>query len=191
MKWLLCCVLVVLSGCNSTNRSGDGPPAETPWGRTSAGLRMAVWTTPSDTERAAAPQVHVGVENVGESDVILNLGFMLGNGDKMYPLAVGLVLTDTHGKVQQLEYPTPGVGGRVDDFLVALRAGSMYSLRLALNEYWVPKEPRLTFGRGTYRIEARFTGGAARQINLDTEGIATLNFWKGTLQSNVATFALR
>ena len=191
MKWLSCCALVVLGGCNSINLSQDGPSAERPWGPASAGLRTAVWTTPSDMEGPGAPQVHVGIENVGESDVILNLGFMLGNGDKMYPLAVGLVLTDTDGKVQRLEYPTPGVGGRVDDFLVALRAGSMYSLRLALNEYWVPREARLKLGRGTYRIEARFTGGVARQINLDTEGIATLRFWKGLLQSNVATFTLR
>ena len=193
MRSLLCYALVILGGCNSINRPRDGLPAERPWGPASAGLRMAVWTTPSDTIQAAAPHVHVGIENVGESDVVLNLGIMLANGKMMYPTAIGLVLTDQNGKVHQLQYPDPAVGGRVDDYLVALRAGSMYSVRLALDQYYSrsTKEYPVKLGPGLYRIQARLAGWEARAINLDTKGIALLNFWKGSLQSNDATLTLR
>ena len=193
MKCLLCCALLVLGGCSSINRSPEGIAAERIWGPSHAGLRMAVWVTAADTERAAALQVHVGIENVGVSDVIVNLGFIGGSGDKMYPLAIGLVLTDSNGKVRQLQCIDPAVAGRVDDYLVALRAGSMYALRLAISEYWSPSshEYQLTLAAGSYRIEARFTGREAGHINLDTEGIAGFNFWRGTLQSNVATLTLR
>jgi len=193
MRSLLCYALVILGGCNSINRPRDGLPAERPWGPASAGLRMAVWTTPSDTIQAAAPHVHVGIENVGESDVVLNLGIMLANGRRMYPLAIALVLTDTTGKIRPLTYPDPAVGGRVDDYLVALRAGSRYSLRLGLEQYYSTSadEYPLKLAPGSYRIEARLAGREARAINLDTQGIALLNFWTGTLRSNVATFTLR
>lgn len=38
------------------------------------------------------------------------------------------------------------------------------------------------------QIQARFDGQGARSVNLDTPGIALLNLWKGTLQSNALSF---
>lgn len=97
------------------------------------------------------------------------------------------ILTDGGGTIRQLQHDDPPVAGRVDDYLVALRAGSIYTLRLPLNRYSSPatKEYRLKLTPGHYRIEARFTGWDAESINLDTTGIGLLNFWKGAVRSNV------
>lgn len=184
MKLVCCCAIVVLGACNA---SQDNPRAERPWGPASAGLRMTVWVTPSDTEKPGTPQVHVAIENVGESDVVLNLGIMVAH--RMYPLAIELVLTGANGRISHLKYLDPPVAGRVDDYLVALRAGSMHALRLALDRYFDPSTALpLRVARGPYRIQARFTGWEARSINGDTIGLAQLHFWTGTVQSNVAAF---
>lgn len=114
---------------------------------------------------------------------------MLANGKVMFPGAVRLRLTDSHGTTRELEYfdkRYPAIAGRVDDFIVALRAGSVYAIRISLERYWsrATKEFDLTLQRGRYQIEARFDGQGAQSINGDTAGIALLNFWKGTLRSN-------
>jgi hypothetical protein len=43
-------------------------------------------------------------------------------------------------------------------------------------------------GSERYRISARFEGHRATSLNLDTPGIALVNFWKGTVQSEVLEF---
>jgi hypothetical protein len=75
----------------------------------------------------------------------------------------------------------------VDPFVVPLRAGSTYVLRTSLNQYFIPAtnnfDVRLASGR--IRIAARFEGQGAESGNPD---IALLNFWKGTVESNVVEF---
>ena len=188
MKWLLFVALAFVAGCHSTHISGEDSAAATTWGPVNAGLRMAVWVMRSDTQGHEAPQIHVGIENVGDSDVVLSLGSMFANGKTMHPLAVALTITDGGGTIRELQYDEPPVAGRVDDYLVALRTGSTYTLRLPLNRYSSPvtNEHRLTLRPGHYRIEARFTGWDARSINADTTGVGLLNFWKGAVRSNVA-----
>jgi hypothetical protein len=187
MKWLLFVALAFVAGCHSTHISGEVPAAAMTWGPVNAGLRMAVWVTRSDTQGPEAPQIHVGIENVGDSDVVLNLGSMFANVKIMHPLAIALTLTDGGGTIRQLQYDDPPVAGRVDDYLVALRAGSTYTLRLPLNRYSSPatNEYRLKLRSGHYRIEASFTGWDAKSINADTTGIGLLNFWKSAVRSSV------
>ena len=78
----------------------------------------------------------------------------------------------------------------MDDFPVALRAGSVYTLRLSLNQYWSPatKEFELKLTDGRHRIAARFEGHGAETTNLDMTGVALLNFWKGAVQSDGVDF---
>jgi hypothetical protein len=118
---------------------------------------------------------------------------MLANGKVMFPYAVRLVLTDPGGTTRDLQFfdkRYPGIAGRVDDFIVALRARSRYVLRLSLNQYWSPstKEFDFNWARGQYRIESRFVGTGAMSINSDTPGIGLMNFWKGILRSNSIVF---
>ena len=59
-----------------------------------------------------------------QKDLLLNLGFMLGNGGAIFPDAVHLVLTDSAGKARKLELMgPPGVAGRVDAFVVPVAPG--------------------------------------------------------------------
>ena len=187
---LLLCVLGLVAGVNPVASRQTSLPAA--WGDTDKGLRLGLVTT-SESER---PEFRVAIENTTDKDVVINLGFMLANGKVMFPHAVHLILSDAHGTTRTLEYfdrRYPGVAGRVDDFLVALRAGSAYEMRLSLNQYCsaATNEFDLRLPPGPYRIEARFEGDGAKATNEDTPGIALLNFWTGSLRSNSVTFQVR
>jgi len=190
----LCCAVAFIAGSHSMFGNSQALPAAggMEWGTTNAGLRMAISSVASGTERPEERRFYVAIENVGDGDVMVNLGYMIAN--EMSPLAVRLVLTDPQGATRDLHYfdRRGGIAGRADDFLVALRAGSVYSLRLSLDRYYSPatKEYELKLARGPYRIEARFEGHGATTLNLDTRGIALFNFWKGTLRSNSLAFEI-
>jgi hypothetical protein len=191
---LWCCVVALAIGSVPGLASQAGTVGES--GRLNSGLRMAISRVGTEADRPAGTQFTVSIENVGGSDVVVNLGFMLANGRVMFPEAVRLLLTDPQGGTRDLQYfdrRYPGIAGRVDDFIVALRSGSAYSLRLSLDRYWSPatKEWDLKLAPGRYRIEALFDGRGAMFQNLDTPGIALLNFWKGTVRSSPLSFEVQ
>ena len=184
---VLCCGVALVAGSYAAAARQSLPLTGVDWGSATAGLRMAISSVPGGTEPAAAPQFHIVIENMGDSDVVINLGSMLSNGRVMFPEAVRMVLTDSQGarELQYFDRRYPAIAGRVDDFIVGLRAGSLYAIRVSLDQYWSIKLPR-----GQYRIEARFEGQGAQSLNLDTPGIALLNFWKGILRSNSLAFEI-
>jgi hypothetical protein len=190
---VLCCAVALVGGFHAVGASQSRPLVTADWGNANGGLRMAVAPVALTSERPEEQHFYVLVENVGGGDVVINMGFMLSNDKVMFPEAVRLLLTDSQGTTRELQYfdrRYPGVAGRVDDFIVALRVGSLYAMRISLDRYWSPatKEYGLKLAPGQYRIEARFDGQGARSLNLDTPGIALLNFWKGTLRSNSLGF---
>jgi hypothetical protein len=137
----------------------------------------------------------VTLENVGDKDTVLNLGMMLANGKVLLPDAIRLVLIDPDGKCRKLHFADrryPGIAGRVDNYAVPLRAGSAYTLRLSLGNFWCPemKEFRLDLKPGAYRVRSELTGKSARCANPDMEGVTLMNFWKGTLQSSETVFRI-
>jgi len=136
------------------------------------------------------PIFRVTLENVGDKDAMLNLGMMLANGRILLPNAIRLILIDLDGKSRELHFSDRNIAGRADDYVVPLRAGSAYTLRLSLSNFWCPKakEFRLDLKPGEYRVRSELTGKGARWIKGDMEGIKLMNFWKGTLQSNVTEF---
>jgi hypothetical protein len=163
------------------------------WGPTSNGLRLAIASVTPGAIPTQRAEFYVALENAGNQDVVLNLGRMLSNGKVHFPEAVRLILIDAQGRTRELQFfdkRYPGVFGRLDDFTVALRRGAIYVLRLSLEQYWSSstKEFDLRLIDGRYRIAARFEGKGANYLNLDTPGIALMNFWKGTLQSNWLDF---
>jgi hypothetical protein len=191
MALLLCGVVALATGSIRGVASQVSTVGES--GRTNAGLRLAISLVGTAADGPAGTQFDVRIENVGESDVVVNLGFMIANGKVMFPETVRLLLTDAQGRTRELQYfdrRYPGIAGRADDFIVALRSGSAYSIRLSLDRYWsaTTKEWDLKLAPGRYRIEALFDGRGAMFPNLDTRGIALLNFWKGTLRSNPLSF---
>jgi hypothetical protein len=68
---------------------------------------------------------------------------------------------------------------------VALRAGATYEFPVSLDQY---VSPLVKLGPGRHRVHARFQGRGASYLNGDTPGIALMNFWKGTAQSNTLEF---
>jgi hypothetical protein len=158
-----------------------------------AGLKMSIRATaPESTESL---QLHVTFENVSDKDTVLNLGMMLANGKVQLPDAVRLILTEPGGQSRELHFSDkryPGIAGRVDDYAVPLRAGSAYTLKLSLKEYWCPKsnEFRLDLKSGRYGVRAEFTGNRAQHVNSDTEGLGLMHFWTGKLESDVAQFQI-
>jgi len=165
------------------------------WGQAIGGLRIGIATVNDRTIPSADTQFDVALENNGAADFVLNLGYMLANGKVMFPSAIRLVLTDPSGKTRELEYfdrKYPGIAGRVDDFTVGLRVGSVHAIRATMDHYWSPatNEYGVKLTNGRYRIVARFQGEGPRSHNLDMPGVALLNFWKGTVESNPLEFVI-
>jgi hypothetical protein len=159
-----------------------------------AELRMSIIAiTPREAKRV--PAFRVTVENIGDKDVVLNLGMMLANGRVHLPTEIRLILTDSGGETKELHFSDkryPGVTGRIDDYAVPLSVGSAYTLRLSLDNFWCPKtkEFRLNLKPGVYRVRSELTGKGAQFVNGDMEGMKLMKFWKGTLQSDVTVFQI-
>jgi hypothetical protein len=157
------------------------------WGPTVDGLQMSI--SASDAQNLDVPEFQVALRNAGKQDVTVNLGHMLANGKVQLPEYISLTLTDDGGKTRKLKFfdrRYPGVAGRIDDYVIPLRAGSTYTLNLSLDQFWSPdtKEFELKLFPGKYQITAQFVGGGARTSNPDMSGIKLMNFWQGQLQSN-------
>lgn len=192
---LLCCALVVAIGSSRSASSQSRSSGLDGWGAANAGLRMALSLAPQASDVLKGPEFDIGIENIGKDDVIVNLGLMIANGKVMFPDAIRLFLIDVHGNTRELRYfdrRYPGIAGRADDFTVALRTGAVYTLRVPLDRYWSPstEELELELAPGRYEIQARFEGAGAQFVNVDTPGIALLNFWKGTLRSNTLSLEI-
>jgi hypothetical protein len=163
------------------------PPQETErdTGLARQGLRMSISTRGHD--KAGNPEFEVAFTNVGDQDATLNLGMMLANGKPLhgaalFPTKIRLELRDGQGKTRELHLKGPNVAGRVDDYVVPLRVGSVYSLKLSLSQFWSPStnEFGLESKPGKYRVSARFEGGGATHDSARF----IMNFWEGKLQSN-------
>ena len=161
-------------------------PATRAWGPSTDGLRIAI--SAASRVPSTNSEFLISIQNISNRDFVANLGFMLANGKVMFPEAVRLSLTDPAGDTRELHFfdrRYPAIAGRLDDFIVALRAGAAYEFPVSLDQYL---SPLVKLSPGTYRIQARFEGRGATQINLDTPGIALMNFWKGTAESNTVEF---
>jgi hypothetical protein len=182
-------IVAITSHVSSQSIIGDSQD----WGPVSGGLRMSISPVTSGNMPRKGAEFYVAIQNVGAKDVVLNLGTMLANGRVMFPQAIRLILTDTQGKPRELHFVDkryPAVIGRVDDFTVSLRSGSIYILRVTLDQFWsmATKEFALTLAAGRHQISARLEGQGAKAVTLDMQGIALMNFWKGTVESNSFEF---
>jgi hypothetical protein len=182
---------IVTAGLSAQSLTPD-PQA---WGSDVSGLRIGIAAV-RPTSAEAGSLFEVSLHNAGSEDFVVNRGYMLANGKTMLPYAVRLILSDSTGSTRELEYGDqrhPLIVGRVDDYIVALRAGSKYMLRLSLDRYWSParKEDELKLRRGRYRISAQFEGKGAITRNSDMLGVSLLKFWKGTVQSGATEFEVQ
>ncbi|MBL7043046.1 MAG: hypothetical protein ISR77_30720 [Pirellulaceae bacterium] len=157
------------------------------------GLELSILSVSADSNDPI--RLKVVFENVSDRDIVLNLGMMLANGKVQLPEEIRLTLTDESGRSRQLHFSDrryPGVSGRVDDYIVPLRAGSAYTLNLSLRDYWCPKSKEFTLELKPerYTVRAEFTGKSARHLNSDTEGLEFMPFWTGKLKSAAVHFQI-
>jgi len=172
-------------------RGADARPAKQRIAiETGEGLKMSIRTTAPENSNSL--RIHITFENVSDDDALLNLGMMLANGKTLVPDAIRLVLNGPDGQSRELKFHNTRVAGRIDDYIVPLRAGSAYTIKLSLKEYWCPetKESYLRLNSGRYELRAKFIGKGARHVNSDTEGLGLIHFWTGKLNSDVAMFEI-
>ena len=156
------------------------------------GLQLVLSIEKGESE---TPHFRLEFLNVGQTDLILNLGSMLANGRKQYAYAVILKITDSQGVHRQFDLIGPGGGGvegRIDPFVVPLPGGATFSIPLELNKYWptASQEWEYKFKPGTYWIAAEFLGKGVseREANLDAKYVSLFPYWEGTVQSNELRF---
>ncbi len=182
-------VTLALSG-QDTSRSGSSDPSSA-----NVQLRMVISIAPQQ-EAGGRVTFRVALENASGTDVVLNLGRMLGNGRVHVPDAIRMRLTDATGQSRELHFVDrkyPGVAGRIDDYVLPLRAGSSYKFTANLDDYWSPetKEHQFFLAAGKYRIRSEFVGTGAKHVNADTQGVELLHFWKGKLRSSEIEFVVK
>jgi hypothetical protein len=106
------------------------------WGEAVGGLRVGIAPVSPGGWPSRGAEITIALQNVGDKDFVLNLGRMMANGKVMFQEAIQLTLTDEKNQTRELQFfdrRYPGVGGRLDDFTVALRSGSTYVLRTSLD----------------------------------------------------------
>lgn len=159
-------------------------PDSLQWGTIVDGLQVSVSVAAS--RKADIPELQIIIRNAGEKDVVLNLGMMLANGKVQLPDKISFSLTDASGKIRKLDFldgKYAVIAGRVDDYIVPLRSGSTYGLKIGLDNLYSlsTNEIGSKLPSGKYQITAQFEGDGANISHLSA------NSWKGKLQSNTLT----
>lgn len=79
------------------------------------GLQMRVYLAQAAAAQSSIPKLRVEFRNVGEKDLLLNLGIMTGHGAEQYPTAVLLILVDAQGSEEWLELKRAPSGQRCEE----------------------------------------------------------------------------
>ncbi len=171
------CLLIFLFSASASR-----PARETlQWGQPVGGVQMSLTSTDSNLQ--------VALRNIGDRDVTLNLGAMMANGKVQLPNNISLNFTDAQGKTRRFKFADeryPGVAGRLDDYIVPLRAGSTYTLQFTLDQFWCDetREFSIKLLPGKNYVTVRFEGTGAKLVNLDMPAIKFMNSWLGRVESN-------
>jgi len=190
MKWLS--LLIVLLSATALAASPQPvvplPAEEVPgaaWGQPVDGLRLRL--LPDRHEGAADTQggFCAAFENVSDHGMLLYLGMMLANGDKMYPTCFRLLVSDEKGITRELTIDEPAVAGRIDDYVVSLRPRSTYMLTMRFDEFTDAKIWKRGLPPGRWSVVAVFESKGPY-----SEKLKILRFWKGRAESNACLFDL-
>jgi len=175
-------LLLIVSSLAAVSQSASSPQS---WGPTVGGLRIGLSIERGDMP-AGGKEFLVAFENTSQSDFVLNLGSMLANGIIFFPTEIHLLVTDTEGTTRELTFFVPRLEGRLVPFTVPLRAGSTYTVRTSLRDYFVPTldNQNVKLPAGQNRIVARFQGRRTDSGNGTIRDVDLLNFWQGVVESN-------
>jgi hypothetical protein len=134
----------------------------------------------------------LALQNVSDHDLTLNLGVTMANGKVQLPDRVAIKFTDAQGKTRIFKFADkryPAVAGRVDDYVVPIRAGSSYTLVLKSDQFWCHEtnEFSIVLSSGDNQLTAQYEGAGATALNADMAGVRLMNFWPGKVESNTLT----
>jgi hypothetical protein len=169
----------------------DHAQSDPAWGEPHNGLRIGVYTIQSDKAGQGQSDFGVVLENVGENDLVLNLGLMLANGKTQKVHAIHFLISGAGEPIREMRLRSYGIAGRVDPMVVPLPKGASYTIRCILDQY-VVAEPETGFlahdasrlQPGTYKITAVYEGKLVKEfINTDMEGFGLMPYWTGTIRS--------
>jgi hypothetical protein len=150
--------------------------------------------------KPGVPKLIVTFRNTRNDDVDLFLGIVGGSGPRpcvldgrsvICTLNFTLQVTDAAGRTRSLSFKgMMYVAGRLDPYVVWLRAGTTQELELGLDQFWSVETREYDFKppRGRYRVALEFEGRGPGSFNVETNRLGQkLNFWKGRLRSNTLT----
>ena len=188
--------VLLFAGCQPPPQSACVPNVSDDWGEPVNGLRVSITPVTNANPAALACAFDMCFQNVGAVDTVLALGTTLEMGRVYYPHAIRLALFDEQGNARRLQFSFNAASMRpdtADTFAVPLPAGSIYTVRINLADYYCPDsgEYFLELPEGTYRAFAQFEGKTAQIETSDPNAAPPINFWTGRVQSNVIKFLVR
>jgi len=154
---ILVATLLLLGGLSVAQE-----PNAKDWGTVADGLQMRISLDQAATRQFEIPKFRVELRNVGEKDLLLNLGIIIRNGGQQYPTAISLILADPQRPFQLIELkrslPVDGVGR--ETLYLPLSIGATFSFRVDLDDYWAvnSKEFDSKLKPGTYWLAAHLNG---------------------------------
>jgi len=182
---LLIASLLLLPGVSAA-LNPRGQASDEPVG----GLQIAVFPDPDESGHGKVPKFRVELRNVGDDDMILYLGNIIGK--KQDPANIVLTLFDARGRsLRLMDLTQPmGVAGWVGPMFLPLPAGSRFSIAVDLARYWLPMlddEFEKPLAPGTYWLQAQFSvkGDSQREREF---GCGVRSSWSGTITSNRLRF---
>jgi hypothetical protein len=155
----------------------DAINARQNWGPAVNGLRMAIALIKPGPVPTQDAQLDVMFQNVGDKELVLELGVRDNWTRSFYPIR--LDLTNPSGRSMQASFMDgqhPSFMGRLDDLTVSVPAGATHVLRLNLEKYGAV----LSVGRN--RIATQFEGVGPQLLHSQPPQSGQ-RFWTGTLQS--------
>jgi hypothetical protein len=169
----------------------DQAEGVTAWGEPHDGLRIGMFGIRSAGPGHGEPDFGVVLENVGENDLVLNLGLMLANGKTQKTHAIHFLISRAGQPIREMRLRSYAIGGRVDPMVVPLPTGASYTIRCTLDQYVVvepdtgiPGHQASRLKPGTYKITTVYEGKQVKEfINLDMEGFGLMPYWTGTIRS--------
>ena len=107
------------------------------WGEPENGLQMSLFPASGLPASSTAFRFRVEVRNVGSYDLLLKLGAMAGNGQRQYPYAVSVLLTNPKGETMECGYPRPftASGAAPAPFIVPLPTEASFVLPVDLEKW--------------------------------------------------------
>jgi hypothetical protein len=153
--------------------------------------------------KPGVPNLQVVFGNVADHDINLHLGSIGGSSPRPCKLDdrdisctfnFKLNVSDENGVTRTYTFRGMSyVAGRLDPYIVYLRAHSTYTLELGLDQFWSPathEYQSLALSRQIYKISLEFEGREPGIVNLDQSYISKMTFWKGKLTSNSLTVTI-